>query len=104
MSPRHSADGLMYAFKRRKRDFSSAAAVTELGWMHKGGGEAVDVGDQALMRGLDTALPSVRPRRSLSYFGRRRCWPQSIRRGFLCRRFAPTLGRRGRSIFRWAAG
>ena len=39
--------------------------------MRKGGGEAVDVGDQALMRGLDTALPRVRPRRSLSYFGRR---------------------------------
>ena len=39
--------------------------------MHKGGGEAVDVGDQALMRGLGTALPRMRPRRSLSYFGRR---------------------------------
>ena len=31
----------------------------------------VDVGDQALMRGLATAFPSVRPRHSLSYCGHR---------------------------------
>lgn len=31
----------------------------------------MDVGDQALMRGLVTAVPSVRPERSLSYSGRR---------------------------------
>jgi len=31
----------------------------------------MDVGDQALMRGLVTAFPSVRPGRSLSYDGRR---------------------------------
>ena len=31
-----------------------------------------DVGDQALMRGLVTAFPSVRPGLSLSYCGRRR--------------------------------
>jgi hypothetical protein len=30
-----------------------------------------DVGDQALMRGLDTALPFVRPGLSLSEIGRR---------------------------------
>jgi hypothetical protein len=30
-----------------------------------------DVGDQALMRGLDTAVPSVRPGLSRSYNGRR---------------------------------
>jgi hypothetical protein len=43
------------------------------------------------MRGLDTALPNVRPRLSLSYYGRRQCLPQSIRREFLCRCLAPTL-------------
>src|SRR5258707_14618798 len=32
-----------------------------------------DVGDQALMRGLDTALPFVRPGLSLSEIGRRSC-------------------------------
>jgi hypothetical protein len=65
-----SADGLMSAFKRWRRDFSSAAAVTELGWMHRGGGEAVDLGDQALMRGLDTAPPAepVHVRNALAYW------------------------------------
>ena len=32
-----------------------------------------DVGDQTLMRGLDTALPFVRPGLSLSGIGRRSC-------------------------------
>ena len=32
-----------------------------------------DVGDQALIRGLDTALPFVRPGLSLSGIGRRSC-------------------------------
>ena len=32
-----------------------------------------DVGDQALMRGLDTAFPCVRPGLSLSEVGRRSC-------------------------------
>src|ERR1700681_4696349 len=32
-----------------------------------------DVGDQALMRGLDTAFPFVRPGLSLSEIGRRSC-------------------------------
>jgi len=32
-----------------------------------------DVGDQALIRGLDTALPLVRPGLSLSGIGRRSC-------------------------------
>src|SRR5258707_15528971 len=35
--------------------------------------EPEDVGDQALMRGLDTALPFVRPGLSLSEIGRRSC-------------------------------
>lgn len=43
---------------------------------------------QSLMRGLATASPSERPRRSLSYCGRRQCRPQSVRREFLC--LAPT--------------
>ena len=30
-----------------------------------------DVGDQALIRGLATAVPNMRPRYSLSYCGRR---------------------------------
>jgi hypothetical protein len=38
-----------------------------------------DVGDQALMRGLDTAFPFVRPGLSLSEIGRRSCdRPHSI--------------------------
>ena len=59
-------------------------------WMRKGGGEAEDVGDHPLMRGLATALPNVRLRLSLSYCGRRRCRPQSVRREFLYRGLAPT--------------
>src|SRR5580704_11356975 len=35
--------------------------------------EPEDVGDQALMRGLDTAFPCVRPGLSLSGVGRRLC-------------------------------
>ena len=35
--------------------------------------EPEDVGDQALMRGLDTAFPCVRPGLSLSKRGRRSC-------------------------------
>jgi hypothetical protein len=35
--------------------------------------EPEDVGDQALMRGLDTAFPFVRPGLSLSGIGRRSC-------------------------------
>jgi len=35
--------------------------------------EPEDVGDQALMRGLDTAFPFVRPGLSLSGVGRRSC-------------------------------
>ena len=35
--------------------------------------EPEDVGDQALMRGLDTAFPVVRPGLSLSGVGRRSC-------------------------------
>src|SRR5215212_8457937 len=37
-----------------------------------------DVGDQALMRGLATAFPSVRPGLSLSYCGRRLGRPQNV--------------------------
>ena len=41
--------------------------------------ELLDVGDQALIRGLDTAFPILRPGLFLSYYGRRRrsCRPQS---------------------------
>ena len=42
-----------------------------------------DVGDQALMRGLDTAFPFVRPGLSLSGVGRRSCdRPRSKAREF----------------------
>ena len=39
--------------------------------------ELLDVGDQALIRGLDTAFPILRPGLFLSYYGRRSCRPQS---------------------------
>ena len=39
---------------------------------HRWGQDLKDVGEQALMRGLDTAVPIVRLGRSLSYCGRRR--------------------------------
>lgn len=41
------------------------------------GAELSDVGDQALIRGLDTAFPILRPGLFLSYCGRRSCRPQS---------------------------
>jgi len=45
-----------------------------------------DVGDQTLIRGLDTAFPFVRPGRSLSKRGRRSCdRPHSAVREFPCR-------------------
>lgn len=53
----------------------------------------VDVGDQALMRGLATAVPMVRPRRSLSKHGHRRRRPHNVQREFLCRGPASTLAR-----------
>lgn len=37
----------------------------------------MDVGDQALIRGLDTAFPILRPGLFLSYCGRRSYRPQS---------------------------
>lgn len=41
--------------------------------------ELKDVGDQALMRGLATAFPIMRPGLFLSYCGRRSiCRPQSV--------------------------
>jgi len=52
--------------------------------------ELKDVGDQALMRGLATAFPIVRPGLFLSYCGRRSvCRPQSVWRAFPCRGSAP---------------
>jgi len=65
-------------------------AVTECDGCAQEEARPRDVGDHPLMRGLVTALPSVRPRLSLSYCGRRRCRPQSVRREFLCRGLAPT--------------
>ena len=48
-----------------------------------------DVGDQALMRGLDTAFPFVRPGLSLSKRGHRSCdRPHSAEREFPCRGLA----------------
>jgi hypothetical protein len=47
--------------------------------------ELKDVGDQALIRGLDTAFPILRPGLFLSYCGRRLCRPQSAKRKFPCR-------------------
>ena len=45
-----------------------------------------DVGDQTLIRGLDTAFPFVRPGQSLSKRGRRSCdRPHSAEREFPCR-------------------
>ena len=45
-----------------------------------------DVGDQTLIRGLDTAFPFVRPGLSLSKRGRRSCdRPHSAEREFPCR-------------------
>lgn len=52
-----------------------------------------DVGDHALMRGLATALPMMRPGLSLPYCGRRRCRPQSIRREYPCRGCASAYAR-----------
>jgi len=37
---------------------------------HRWGQDLKDVGEQALMRGLDTAVPIVRLGQSLSYYGR----------------------------------
>jgi hypothetical protein len=56
-SPHPSGCGLRsdVRFQDPGRGFSSARAVTCFGWMRMGGGEAVDDGDQTLMRGLDTA-------------------------------------------------
>ena len=50
----------------------------------------MDVGDHALIRGLGTASPLVRPGASRSYCGRRHGRPQSVRREFPCRCPAPT--------------
>ena len=51
----------------------------------------MDVGDHALIRGLGTASPLVRPEASRSYCGRRRGRPQSVRREFPCRCPAPPM-------------
>ena len=53
-----------------------------------------DVGEQALMRGLDTAFPFVRLRLSRSSIGRRSDdRPLSVPREFLCRGPALTAAR-----------
>src|SRR6266436_9955532 len=58
-----------------------------------------DVGDQALMRGLDTAFPFVRPGLSLSGVGRRSCdRPHSKLGSSPCRGPALTSAR---LMFRW---
>ena len=55
--------------QRQGSSFALRAALRMIA--HRWGRGLKDVGDQALMRGLDTAVPSVRPGRSLSYGGRR---------------------------------
>ena len=50
----------------------------------------MDVGDHALIRGLVTASPLMRPGASRSYCGRRHGRPQSVRRQFPYRCPAPT--------------
>jgi hypothetical protein len=89
--PRCRPDALMSVFKGCGR--TETAAICGCLQIGCAGEEArqIDVGDQALIRVLDTALPNMRPRLSLSYCGRRQCRPQSVRREFLCRRLAPTL-------------
>ena len=70
------------------------------GWRSAGGGVRPNgrareeagrkgVGDQALIRGLAAAVPTMRPRHSLSCCGRRLNRPQSVGQEFLCR--APPL-------------
>jgi hypothetical protein len=49
----------------------AAASADELIVAHRWRRNLEDVGDQALMRGLDTAFPIVRPGLSRSYDGRR---------------------------------
>jgi hypothetical protein len=44
--------------------------------------ELQDVGEQALIRGLVTAVPIIRPGLSLSYIGRRYDRPLSVSREF----------------------
>jgi len=54
----------------------TAAHTDDRAWVEA---ELKDVGDQALMRGLATAFPIVRPGLFLSYCGRRPCCrPQSV--------------------------
>ena len=76
---RHSA--LDYV-RCQRRGRASSPAVTSGGvelYAHGWRRDLMDVGDQALMRGLATAVPSVRPELSRSYGGRRpRGRPQSV--------------------------
>ncbi len=83
----------MSAFKGRAKYFHPQKAVTDRNERAREETGPVDVGDQALMRGLDTAVPSMRPRLSLSKSGRRRCRPHNVLREFLCRCPVPTLAR-----------
>ena len=53
--------------------------------------EPKDVGEQALMRGLDTAVPSVRPGLSRSYNGRRLKAGHKALPGIPLPRFRPRL-------------
>jgi hypothetical protein len=100
---------LMSVFNSQTMRFHPRAAV--VGADERTGEEAgpIDVGDQALMRGLVTAVPSMRLRRSLSKSGRRRCRPHNVEREFLYRCPAPTLVRRcdeslsGRNYAAWTS-
>src|SRR3954447_23221983 len=91
----------MSTFKGIARVYSIAGRISV--WRaRKGGGGAVDVGDQALIRGLITAFPIMRPRHSLSYCGRRSYLPQSVRREFLYRCPAPTPAHRWTAVLGWS--
>jgi hypothetical protein len=81
----------MSVFKDRAAYFHPRTAMTATDGRAGEETGPVEVGDQALMRGLDTAVPSMRPRLSLSKSGRRRCRPHNVLREFLCRGPVPTL-------------
>jgi hypothetical protein len=71
----HALMSVVNHFGERRRSLARASASDDRAGVEAG---PKDVGDQALMRGLGTAFPSVRPGLSLSYCGRRRRRPQSV--------------------------
>ena len=86
---------LMSSVKHRTHDWDISTRRREVDWVmvvQRRGPE--DVGDQALMRGLDTAFPFIRPGLSLSEVGRRSCdRPHNKLGGSPCRGPALTSAR-----------